>query len=192
MTLISELKNRYHRWQEPGILYRVPESVTRYQRFFYVIGSDIVVFYYDIGGHSDIGICTYIGVCSDIGTDIGDYYRSISDIGILKLVSIPSGAPVSDRCNDPDDESNDPSDREMDADNQRDFLDQNLHVPPTSSAKLRPYARFLADMPDWTEMSEDYYIKALKKLPLPMAGLVRIDRYVKHSYQLEYRIRYHS
>ena len=53
----------------------------------------------------------------------------------------------------------------MDADDQRDFLDQDPHVPPTSSANLGPYARFLADMPDWTEMSEDDYIKALKKLP---------------------------
>jgi hypothetical protein len=25
-------------------------------------------------------------------------------------------------------------------------------------------------MPDWTEMSEDYDIKAFEKLPLPMAG----------------------
>ena len=80
----------------------------------------------------------------------------------------------------------------MDADDQRDFLDQDPHVPPTSSANLGPYARFLADMPDWTKMSEDYYIKALEKLPLPMAGPATIDRYAKHSYQLEYRIRYHS
>jgi len=80
----------------------------------------------------------------------------------------------------------------MDADDQRDFLDQDPHVPPTSSANLGPYARFLADMPDWTEMSEDYYIKAFEKLPLPMAGPATIDRYAKHSYQLEYRIRYHS
>jgi hypothetical protein len=43
-------------------------------------------------------------------------------------------------------------------------------------------------MPDWTEMSEDYYIKAFEKLPLPMAGLATIDRYAKHSYQLEYCI----
>jgi hypothetical protein len=47
-------------------------------------------------------------------------------------------------------------------------------------------------MPDWTEMSEDDYIKAFEKLPLPMAGPATIDRYAKHSYQLEYRIRYHS
>ena len=118
----------------------------------------------------------------------------ISDIGILKLVSIPSGAAASDRRNDPDDESNDPSDREMDADDQRDFLDQDPHVPPISSANLGRYARFLADMPDWTEMSEDYCIKAFEKLPLPMAGPATINRlgYTIHSYQLEYRIRYHS
>jgi hypothetical protein len=51
---------------------------------------------------------------------------------------------------------------EIDADDQRHFLDQDPYVPPTSSADLGPYAQFLADMPDWTEMFEDYYIKAFE------------------------------
>jgi hypothetical protein len=51
----------------------------------------------------------------------------------------------------------------MDADDQRDFLDQDPHIPLTSSANLGPYARFLADMPDWTEMSEHYYLDLMIK-----------------------------
>jgi hypothetical protein len=43
-------------------------------------------------------------------------------------------------------------DFEMDADDMRDYLDQNPDVPPTSTAN--PYARFLADLPDWSDLSQ--------------------------------------
>jgi hypothetical protein len=63
----------------------------------------------------------------------------------------------------------------MDEDDMRDFEDQNF-IPPSSddvvppSALLGPYARFLADMPDWIGMSQGEYTKALDALPMPQAG----------------------
>ena len=60
-----------------------PISGTRYRSFYYDIGSDIGIVYYYIGGHSDIGVCTYIGVCSDIGTDIGGFDYDIGASPIL-------------------------------------------------------------------------------------------------------------
>jgi hypothetical protein len=39
----------------------------------------------------------------------------------------------------------------MGTDDMRDYLDQDPDVPATSTANLGPYARFLADLPDWTE-----------------------------------------
>ena len=67
----------------------------------------------------------------------------------------------------PSGNDDDNGDREMDEDEMRDFEDQKL-VPP--SALLGPYARFLADMPDWIGMSQGEYTKALDALPMPQTG----------------------
>jgi hypothetical protein len=45
----------------------------------------------------------------------------------------------------------------------RDYL-----VPPTSTANLGPYARFLADLPDWSDLSQSEYTKAFEALPWPL------------------------
>ena len=58
----------------------------------------------------------------------------------------------------------------MDTDDLRDFEDQNPHVPPSSTANVGPYARFLANMPDWTDMSQDAFNKAFSALPLLLEG----------------------
>ena len=58
----------------------------------------------------------------------------------------------------------------MDPDDLRDFEDQDPHVPPSSTANVGPYARFLANMPDWTDMSQDAFNKAFSALPLPLEG----------------------
>ena len=58
----------------------------------------------------------------------------------------------------------------MDPDDLRDFEDQDPHVPPSSTANVGPYARFLANMPDWTDMSQDAFKKAFSALQLPSEG----------------------
>jgi hypothetical protein len=42
----------------------------------------------------------------------------------------------------------------MDADDMRNYLDQDIDVPPTSTANLGLYARFLADLPDWSDLPQ--------------------------------------
>ncbi len=42
----------------------------------------------------------------------------------------------------------------MDFDDLRDFEDQDPQVPPSSTTNVGPYARFLTNMPDWTDMSQ--------------------------------------
>ena len=59
----------------------------------------------------------------------------------------------------------------MDEDDIRDYEDQRFVppssddiVPPRSTVQLGPYARFLADMPDWIAMSQGEYTKAFDAL----------------------------
>jgi hypothetical protein len=65
----------------------------------------------------------------------------------------------------------------MDEDDIRDYEDQTFVppssddiVPPRSTAQLGPYSRFLADMPDWIDMSQGEYTKAFDALPMPRVG----------------------
>ena len=58
----------------------------------------------------------------------------------------------------------------MDADDLRDFEDQRPQVPPRSTANVGPYTLFLANMPDWTDMSQGTFNKAFSALPIPMEG----------------------
>ncbi len=102
-------------------------------------------------------------------------YQSFEpNVGTNVLTSVPSGAlqsRPSGRHSDPDNEDNNGSDGYMNADDLRDYQDQDPHVPPSSTANLRvgPYARFLANMPDWNDMSQGNYAQAFDALPRPMA-----------------------
>ncbi len=58
----------------------------------------------------------------------------------------------------------------MDADKLRDFLEQDI-LPP-QHAPAGPYARFLANMPDWMNMTQEEYNKSWEVLPLPAVGPV--------------------
>ncbi len=54
-----------------------------------------------------------------------------------------AGAPSRDQHNDPADDDDDLNgDREMDADQMRDYEDQDPHIPPTSTANLGPMPAF--------------------------------------------------
>ena len=55
----------------------------------------------------------------------------------------------------------------MDADELRDCEDQDPHIPPPSAADLGPYARFLQNLPDYNNMTQEEFDKAFEALPLP-------------------------
>jgi hypothetical protein len=57
--------------------------------------------------------------------------------------------------------------REMDADEMRDYEEQDPHIPPTSTANLGPYARLLQNLPDYNDMTQEEFDKAFEALPLP-------------------------
>ncbi len=52
----------------------------------------------------------------------------------------------------------------------RDYEDQDPHIPPTSTAKLGPYARFLQNLPDYNDMTQEEFDNAFEALPLPTPG----------------------
>ena len=58
----------------------------------------------------------------------------------------------------------------MDADERRDFEDQDPHIPPTPTSDLGPYARFLQNLPDYNYMTQEKFDKAFEVLPLPTPG----------------------
>jgi hypothetical protein len=110
----------------------------------------------------------------DIGYDIG--YDAWVDVVIISypisgMISYQISLHYRYRCTtgaqescptyQPNESDDGPSDIEIDADDMRDYLDQN--IPSTSTANLVPFARFLADLPDWSD-----YTKACEALPQPL------------------------
>jgi hypothetical protein len=51
----------------------------------------------------------------------------------------------------------------MDAGDMHDYLDQDPDF-----ANLGPYARFLADLPEWSDLSQNANTKAFEALPRPL------------------------
>ena len=74
----------------------------------------------------------------------------------------------------------------MDADDLRNFEDQFHQVPPRSTANVGPYARFLANMPDWTDMSQETFNKAFLALPIPMEGPPPPGRSIHEAIQVSF------
>ncbi len=66
-------------------------------------------------------------------------------------------------------------DREMDFDDQRDFMDQDIPAGDLPTSEPGPIHQFLTGMPDWMNMStdttEDLNI-ILENLPMPLEGPV--------------------
>ncbi len=58
----------------------------------------------------------------------------------------------------------------MDADELHDFEDQDPHIPRPYAADLGPYARFLQNLPDYNDMTQEEFDKAFEALPLPAPG----------------------
>ena len=58
----------------------------------------------------------------------------------------------------------------MDADETRDYEDQDHHIPPTSTANLGPYSAFYKtkNLPDYNDMTQEEFNKALEALQLPL------------------------
>jgi hypothetical protein len=89
-------------------------------------------------------------------------------ISLLYRYQCTAGAPESRPSYPPHESDDGPSNIEMDADEMRDYLDQDPDVPPTSTADLGPYALFLADLPDWSDLSQNDYTNAFEALPRPL------------------------
>ncbi len=60
-------------------------------------------------------------------------------------------------------------DHQMDADDLRDYLEQDI-LPPQRPPVTVPYATYLASMPDWINMTQNEYNKSWEALPLPAVG----------------------
>ena len=71
----------------------------------------------------------------------------------------------------PNSDEEEHGDRQMDADDLRDYLEQDI-IPPQRPAASDPYASYLASMPDWINMTQDEYKKSWEALPLPAVGPV--------------------
>jgi hypothetical protein len=71
----------------------------------------------------------------------------------------------------PDDDDDDINgDREMDADEKRDYEDQDPHIPPICTTKLGLYARFLQNLPDYNDITQEEFDKAFEAHLLPKPG----------------------
>ena len=144
------------------------------------IGSDIANIGSDIGKNdtisglddtiSEIAISGHTPISVRVLSRYRDRYRDmITRLDCIFFV--PSGAPLRDQHNDPaDDDNYFNGDRQMDADEMRDYEDQDPHIPPTSTANLGPYARFLQNLPDYNDMTQEEFEKAFEALPLPRPG----------------------
>ena len=69
----------------------------------------------------------------------------------------------------PNSDEEEDGDRQMDADDLRDYLEQDI-VPHQLPPATGPYASYLARMPDWMNMTQDEYNKSWEALPLPAVG----------------------
>jgi hypothetical protein len=78
----------------------------------------------------------------------------------------------------------------MDADDLRDYRDQHPSIHPTSSADLGTYARFLQGMPDFSDMTQEVFTRAVDALLLPSSGPPPPDISIHESIQASYTQQY--
>jgi hypothetical protein len=90
----------------------------------------------------------------------------------------------------------------MDADEMLDYEDQDPHIPPTSTANLGPYARFLQNLPDYNDMTQESSTKLSKRFRCQGQDLHQqafrfmqqlrqvIYTYISISYPMSYMISY--
>ncbi len=58
----------------------------------------------------------------------------------------------------------------MDFDDQRDYMDQDIHAGKFLTAQSGPNAQFLGGMSDWTNMTQENINLAVERLPKPLEG----------------------
>ena len=63
-------------------------------------------------------------------------------------------------------------DREMDFDDHRDFMDQDILAGDLPTSQPGPIHQFLTGMPDWMNMSTEDLNIALENMPIPLEGPV--------------------
>jgi hypothetical protein len=111
-----------------------------------------------------------------------------------------AGAPESRPSYPPHESDDGPSDIKMDADDMRE--DQDPDVPQTSTANIGSYACFLADLPNWSDLSQSDYTKAFEALPRPLPSSAPPGLSIHEAIQArnttyryciyKYHARYHS
>ena len=69
----------------------------------------------------------------------------------------------------PNSDEEEDGDWQMDADDFRDYLKQDI-VPHQLPPATGPYASYLAHIPDWINMTQDEYNKPWEALQLPAVG----------------------
>jgi hypothetical protein len=83
------------------------------------------------------------------------------------------------------------------------YKDQDPHVPPTTTANLGPYARFLENMPDFVSLTQEEYntsFQAAFNQPIfgpPPPGIsiheaIQASYYTSYTYQVVCRVRYRT
>jgi hypothetical protein len=72
----------------------------------------------------------------------------------------------------PNSDEEEDGDQQMDADDLRDYLEQDIVPPkrPPGTGVTGPCANFLASMPDWIIMTQDEYNKFWEAVPLHAVG----------------------
>jgi hypothetical protein len=135
---------------------------------FFVSRCPVTQFWYtDIGvpisGHSTIRYRVTFYPISDMISCIN---RISAPNFLFRQVLLPTCS--KDRHNDHNDSDSDRSgDRDMDADDLRDYEDQLPSIHPTSPADLGLYARFLQSMPDYFDMAQEEFTRAVDSDTLP-------------------------
>jgi hypothetical protein len=61
-------------------------------------------------------------------------------------------------------------DREMDFDDHRDFIDQDVPAGQFPTADPGPIHQFLSGIPDWLNFNPEDLDRALESLPIPLKG----------------------
>jgi hypothetical protein len=85
-----------------------------------------------------------------------------------------------------DSDSDRSGDCDMDADDLRDCEDQLPSIQPTSPADLGPYDRFLQSMPDYFDMTQEEFARAVDTLPHPSSGPPPLGILIHEAVQASY------
>ena len=82
-------------------------------------------------------------------------------------------------------------DREMDFDDHRDFMDQDIPAGQFPTADPGSIHQFLSDIPDWMNINQEDLDLALESLPIPLKGLIPPGIFLQEAIQVNQRHNIH-